>query len=195
VTAVNLDSYEGPPPLNIGNFRAYVKAEGDLRNYPPQCAPTVIDSENKALKGIQEALGDGDGINCDCCSRCGDNCDTCDVNQCGQILRGEVMEDFCRGCCYPYGPQQAQCCRVLSGNYGKIVRLYEVYPRVIDTVSQPITIYGHGFDNNARLNKVKVGGKSCPVLDVDVSTVTLDGNLTCLAPSGFGKDVMPIIIR
>jgi len=104
------------------------------------------------------------------------------------------MEDFCRGCCSPYGPQQAQCCRVLSGNFGKIVRLYEVYPRVIDTVSQPITIYGHGFDNNARLNKVNVGGKSCPVLNVDVSTVTLDGNLTCLAPSGFGKDIMPIII-
>jgi len=187
-TVVDLNSVEGPPPLNNGIFRVSVKASGNLRNFPPQSNFTIIDNDNLALQAING------GISCDCCLACG-SCEKCDIYSCGvDSDENGLAIDVCSDCCPAFRGQH--CCRVLGGNYGKIVRLYDIIPRILDTVGQTMTIIGHGFDGREpRLNEVFVGGIGCFIIEVVVDEQTLDGTLTCRSPEGIGGDIKPVRVE
>jgi hypothetical protein len=191
ILAVDKDEPKGPPPLTGGNFRVSVKVEGNIRNKPPQSAPTIINKEVDARKGLG---GDSNpGINCDCCNPCG-SCAVCDAYACQTVLTEEDgMQSFCQDCC---GTKEGNhCCRILSGNYGKLVSVYDIVPKRIAVTGQLITINGHGFDGRSHYNKASVGGFDCPILTSRMDEKTKDGYMVCKAPDGVGSDVKIIEVE
>lgn len=190
ILAVDKDEPRGPPPLSGGNFRVSVKAEGNIRNSPPQCAATVISRFVRAQKGLGGVSNPG--MNCDCCSPC-DSCEVCDAYSCKPILVDDQIQSVCTNCC---GSSDGNhCCRILSGNYGKLVSIYDIVPKRIAVTGQRITINGHGFDGRSQYNKASVGGFDCPVLWARMDEKTKDGYLVCKAPDGIGSDVKAITVE
>ena len=191
ILGVDRNEPKGPPPLTGGNFRVSIKAEGNIRNVPPQCSATVINRVTNAQKGLG---GDSNlGINCDCCSPCG-TCDVCDAYSCGNVMQENgQMQAQCTKCCGLR--QHSHCCRILSGNYGKIVSVYEIKPVRMAVTGQFITIVGHGFDGRAQYNMARVGGYNCPIFKSIMDEKTKDGYMICLAPDGIGSDIKAVEVE
>ena len=190
ILALDRDEPKGPPPLSGGNFRVSVRAEGNIRNTPPQCAATVINTFVRAQKGLGGPSNLG--INCDCCSPC-HTCEVCDAYSCKPVLVDDQIQSTCSNCCGSIDGNH--CCRILSGNYGKLVSLYDINPARIAVTGQLITINGHGFDGRLQYNKASVGGRDCPVLTSRMDEKTKDGFLICKAPDGIGSDVKAIEVE
>ena len=189
ITEVDKSEPRGPPPLSGGNFRVSVNFEGNIRNQPPQSAATVINKFVRAAAGIGGSTNPG--MDCDCCTPCGDSCDVCNAYACIPFLNEfDVMISQCTNCCG--GRTGSHCCRILSGNYGKLVSVYDISPQRVAVTGQVITINGHGFDGRSQYNKVFVGGVNCPVLESKMDEATKDGYLVCKAPDGIGPDVKTV---
>ena len=191
ILAVDRDEPKGPPPLSGGNFRVSVKFSGNIRNNPPQCAAAVINRFEAAQKGLGGE--ENPGMNCDCCSPCG-SCDICDAYSCMSVLdEFETMQSVCSNCC---GAKDGDhCCRILSGDYGKLVSVYSIEPVRISVTGQMITINGHGFDGRPVYNKASVGGLNCPILRSVMDEKTKDGFMICKAPDGIGSDVKAVEVE
>jgi hypothetical protein len=103
------------------------------------------------------------------------------------------MQAQCTKCCGLR--QHSHCCRILSGNYGKIVSIYEIKPVRIAVTGQFITIFGHGFDGRAQYNMARVGGFNCPIFKSIMDEKTKDGYMICLAPDGIGSDLKAVEVE
>ena len=187
INSSQLSTFGPPQPAGSGSlFRVSVKASGDLRNSVYQCSPTVIDDSVNALNtyGSPNYVG----LDCDCCSKCG-TCSICSETKCVTVLGSNgVLVDGCTLCC----PGQRMCCRVLTGNYGIVVAVTNIFPKSIPSSGTRITVTGKGIDPQASKNKVFVGGRPCPIVGVYVKASTRFGNLTCLSPGGIGPDLKPV---
>jgi len=190
ISSVNISQLAvyGPPiPLGTGTaFRLSVKESGDLRNSVYQCSPTVI---NKLVQALNTYGGpNASGLDCDCCSECG-SCNTCSVTYCVSALGNfGAFVPVCSSCCS--GP--VLCCRILKGNYGIVVAITNVLPRLLPSLGAKLTISGKGFDPQISRNTVTVGGLPCPLVGVSIDAVTREGNVSCICPSGVGPDLKPV---
>lgn len=55
----------------------------------------------------------------------------------------DVSTSVCSNCCG--AKTDNHCCRILTGNYGKLVSVYDIVPVRIAVTGQLITINGYNF--------------------------------------------------
>ncbi len=187
INVSQLSEFGPPAPAGIGFFyRVAVKESGDLRNAAYQCSPTVIDDSVQALS-MYGGIG-AQGLDCDCCRQCG-SCNMCSITRCNSMLGSNgILVDSCGSCCTGL----KLCCRVLKGNYGIVVAVTNLFPRMLPTAGALLTVSGKGFDTLASNNQVLVGGLICPLTGISVDASTKIGNMTCLSPAGIGPDLKPV---